>query len=198
MNVADSRVLVLNRSYFPVGICSVKEAFKLICQEADPSDPSKGPLAWILDAKAQPYDLATWMALPVEEGMDSIGLVHGRVRVPRVIRLATFNKVPKTVVKFSRMNVMTRDSFTCCYCNEKKPIRMLSLDHVQPRSKGGRTDWHNIVTACMSCNQSKGDRTPEQAGMELKQKPFRPSWTYLQKSIRGKTYEEWTPWLAKA
>ena len=197
MNVIDSRVLVLNRSYFPVGICSVKEAFKLICQDADPSDTSKGPLAWILDAKAQPYDLATWMSLPVEDGMEYVGLVHGKVRVPRVIRLATFNKVPNTVVKFSRQNVMTRDSFTCCYCGEKKPIRMLSLDHVHPRSKGGRTDWANIVTACMTCNQSKGDRTPEQAGMELLRKPFRPTWSHLQKTIRGKTYEEWVPWLAK-
>lgn len=194
----ESRCLVLNRHFVPVGICSVKEAFKLICQDADSTNPSKGPLAWVIDAKAQPYDLASWMALPVEEGMDSIGMVNSRVRVPRVIRLATFNKVPKTVVKFSRMNVMTRDEFTCCYCNERKPIRMLSMDHVLPRSKGGDTSWGNIVTACTRCNQQKADRTPDEAGMTLLRTPHRPSWSHLHTTTRGKQHEEWDMWLVKS
>lgn len=194
----NSRVLVLNRSFFSVGICSVKDAFKLICQDADDNDPGKGPLAWVLDAKAQPYDLATWMSLKVEDGMETIGLVSKRIRVPRVIRLATFNKVPNTVVKFSRVNVMTRDSFTCCYCGKTKPISNLSLDHVQPKSKGGKTEWNNIVTACMRCNQEKGDRTPEQAGMDLLKQPYRPSWSHLHTQVKGKTYEEWVPWLVKS
>lgn len=196
MLVAETRVLVLNRSYFPVGVCTVKEAFKLICQYVN-DDPNQGPLAHILDAKLQPYDFASWAELEVEEGMDSIGLVNKRIRVPRLIRLITFNKVPNTVVKFSRQNVMTRDSFTCCYCNKRKHISNLSLDHVQPKSKGGKTSWDNIVTACMQCNQVKGDRTPEQAGMELLRKPFRPTWGHLHASLgRGKIYPEWEPWLS--
>ena len=138
------------------------------------------------------------MDLEVEEGMESIGLSSKRIRVPRVIRLATFNKVPNSVVKFSRQNVMTRDNFTCCYCNKRKHISNLSMDHVVPRSKGGRTVWTNIVACCTRCNAEKADRTPHEAGMHLSKVPHRPSWHELHlASARKNMYPEWENFLVK-
>lgn len=189
MSIVDSKVLVLNRSYFPIGICAVKDAFKLICQD----------VADILDKELNPYDYASWAALEVEEGAEAIGLVHGRIRVPRIIRLKDFNKVPSTVVKFNRTNVFMRDKFTCCYCEQRKPLAQLSMDHVLPRAQGGKTDWLNIATSCVPCNQTKADKTPEQAGMRLRAKPFKPSWTYLKILFnKGRIHEEWVPFLKKA
>jgi 5-methylcytosine-specific restriction endonuclease McrA len=95
------------------------------------------------------------------------------VRVPAVIRL--LGKVGrKKVVKFSRINVLTRDKFTCQYCGTKKLMRELNYDHVVPRAQGGKTVWENIVASCYDCNSIKRNRTPQEAGMRLLNAPVRP------------------------
>ncbi len=87
------------------------------------------------------------------------------MKVPAVIRLRrNFGKV-KRGVKFSRVNVFSRDGFRCQYCSRKGPMSKLTFDHVVPRSCGGRTEWTNIVTACQPCNAQKGGRTPDESGM---------------------------------
>jgi len=78
-------------------------------------------------------------------------------------------------VHFSRVNVYTRDGFRCQYCGERKAMRDLNYDHVIARVRGGKTVWENIVTSCYACNDRKGSRTPEEAGMTLRGKPFKPS-----------------------
>jgi len=80
----------------------------------------------------------------------------------------------KRGVKFSRINVFTRDNFRCQYCGSRKPMRDLNYDHVIPRTHGGRTVWENIVTCCYPCNERKSCRTPEQSGMKLLRAPYRP------------------------
>ena len=95
------------------------------------------------------------------------------VKMPAVVRLhGVLGR--KKVVKFSRINVLTRDDFKCCYCGAKKLVRELNYDHVLPRSMGGKTTWENIVSSCYECNAKKGNRTPEQAGMKLLRPPVKP------------------------
>lgn len=95
------------------------------------------------------------------------------LKVPAVVRLLRAVS-RKKAVKFSRMNVLTRDQWTCQYCGRKLPTRRLNYDHVVPRSQGGKTCWENIVASCIECNDRKRNRTPEQAGMRLRRPPYRP------------------------
>ena len=92
---------------------------------------------------------------------------------PAVIRLATYVKPPRRRVGFSRRAVLRRDAYTCQYCGEV--TAWPTLDHVVPRWLGGGASWTNLVTACRDCNQRKGGRTPEQAGMPLLRRPAAPS-----------------------
>jgi 5-methylcytosine-specific restriction endonuclease McrA len=97
------------------------------------------------------------------------------MRTPAVVRLRKAGTTIKHAVRFSRVNVYTRDGFRCQYCGERQEMRRLNYDHVVPRVRGGRTVWENIVTCCYPCNDRKGSRTPEEAGMTLRRKPFKPS-----------------------
>ena len=96
------------------------------------------------------------------------------LRTPAVVRLKTGGTATKQAVRFSRINVYTRDGFRCQYCGEKRSMRDLNYDHVIPRVKGGQTNWENIVTSCYACNDRKGSRSPEEAGMKLRKKPVKP------------------------
>lgn len=96
------------------------------------------------------------------------------VKAPSVVRLLR-SVGRKRVVRFSRINVMTRDGFTCQYCGVQLPISKLNYDHVVPRAQGGRTTWTNVVTSCYDCNTKKGAQTPEQAGMVLRRQPAKPA-----------------------
>jgi 5-methylcytosine-specific restriction endonuclease McrA len=96
------------------------------------------------------------------------------IYMPSIIRLIKPLGRFKHEVKFSRIGVYTRDNFTCLYCGVQKPIKELNFDHVIPRYLGGKTVWHNVVTSCYVCNFKKANRTPEQAGMQLIRKPYKP------------------------
>lgn len=117
------------------------------------------------------------------------------MKVPAVVRLKKPMNGVKRGIKFSRINVYTRDRFRCQYCGERKPMRELNYDHVIPRVRGGRTVWENIVTSCYSCNEHKGHRTLKESGMKLLSQPIKPKslpHTFLQ--IDRKTIPE--PWEA--
>jgi len=96
-------------------------------------------------------------------------------------------------VRFSRINVYRRDNFTCQYCCRKHSVGNLTFDHVLPKSQGGATNWTNIVTACLPCNQHKGARTPEQAGMKLLRTPKKPQW--FQQDLVSSPPALWKPYL---
>lgn len=110
----------------------------------------------------------------VESYDEVIRSVSVSLRMPAVVRLVRGIRYHDPKVRFSRINVLTRDGFRCQYCGEKLPAHELTFDHVVPRSQGGKTSWTNIVTACRGCNADKGNRTPEQAGMKLLSTPVRP------------------------
>ena len=153
----NSSVLVLNRSYLPVHVTSVRRAFAMIYQD----------LACVVNDRYETFDFESWRRVRAANGCDVIGTPSGEIRVPRVIVLSVFDRVPKRHARYSRANIFTRDKFTCQYCGVR-PIRSeLNLDHVIPRSLGGRTSWDNVVCSCVECNRKKGGRTPTQARLRL-------------------------------
>ena len=111
----------------------------------------------------------------IEEYDEEIRSLYVALRTPAVVRLKKGGTAAKQVVRFSRINVYTRDGFRCQYCGERRAMRDLNYDHVTPRVKGGKTVWENIVTSCYACNDRKGSRTPEEAGMKLRKKPIKPT-----------------------
>ena len=119
------------------------------------------------------------------------------IRLPAVARLKKTVSRMKKDVKFSRLNVYARDGFRCQFCGEKKAQRLLTYDHVLPFSRGGKTEWTNIVTACGSCNRRKANRTPEEANMRLLQRPVRPKALPLVSAfaLPNVVPAEWLPYL---
>ena len=186
MSVLTTKVLVLNRSYFPVHVTSVRRAVCLLYQG----------IAKAVDQQYRTFDFNSWSDLSSALHDDTISLVDRVIRVPRVILLIGYDRVPKRQVRFSRFNVFARDNNTCQYCGEKLPRSELNLDHVVPRSQGGLSTWENMVCSCFTCNRIKGGRMPEEAGMRLIRKPFRPEWTpFMLETFSFKRYHEWRPYL---
>ncbi len=182
----NTKVLVLNRSWVPIGFCSVREAFKYIAED----------IADIMDSDLNTYDYKTWYELEVEEDEESVGTVNKRIKVPRIVRLKDFNKVPNTVLRFNRKNLYLRDRYVCQYCAKKFPAGTLSMDHVIPKSRGGQTSWTNIVTSCIICNTRKADRTPVEAKMKVIKAPYAPRHLDIDVlHIEGRRYKEWDMFL---
>src|SRR2546430_7688977 len=111
--------------------------------------------------------------LPTREGEDGACTLASRLafRIPSVIRLREFRRIPFQTRALSRKNIIMRDRSTCQFCGRVLPAAELTLDHVVPRSRGGRTDWDNLVACCHPCNNRKGDRLPEEAGLKLLRPP---------------------------
>ena len=143
--------------------------------------------ALVLNASFEPIHVVSWQrALQllfqgkvevIEDSEQEVRTVRITIKVPAVLRLLTYVPVKKRqIVRFSRMNIFLRDSHRCQYCGHHFSKNQLTLDHVVPVVQGGRKGWENIVTACKPCNQRKGGRTPQQAGMRLTRKPKQPNW----------------------
>ena len=117
--------------------------------------------------------------------------------LPSVAHLVKPVSQQKNGVKFSRLNVYTRDGFRCQYCGRRMPMKHLNYDHVVPRIKGGRTVWENIVTSCYTCNDRKGSRTLEQSGMRLLSQPHKPKSLPLVAPVwkTNRMPEAWAPYL---
>ncbi|HEX9595888.1 MAG TPA: HNH endonuclease [Anaerolineales bacterium] len=140
----QSPVLVLNATYEPVNVCGARRAIVLILKGA---------------------------ALAEEESAREVRSTSLAIRVPSVIRLLEYHRIPYQSRVLSRKNILIRDRHTCQFCGETLPSSELTLDHVMPRSQGGKSAWENLVACCYACNNRKGDRTPEQSGMKLLKQP---------------------------
>ncbi|MGB9630236.1 MAG: HNH endonuclease, partial [Thermodesulfobacteriota bacterium] len=123
--------------------------------------------------------------------------VRFAIRLPAVIRLNRFIKRKTPMVKFSRQNLYIRDGGRCQYCGASYEEKELTYDHVIPRSRGGQTEWTNVVTCCIRCNLKKGGRTPEEAGMFLIRRPRAPIWIPLLTMSLGikETPDPWKNYL---
>ncbi len=182
-----SAVLVLNRSYLPIHVTSVRRAYSLLYQG----------IARAVNEQYQTFDFESWSGLGIGVEDDATGIVGGLIRVPRVILLGAFDRVPRRHVRFSRINIYARDSNTCQYCGQRMTRARLNLDHVLPRSQGGRSTWENVVCCCRHCNRRKGGRTPRQAEMRLIRKPARPRWSPVLSVLGGREgHPQWRPFLS--
>jgi 5-methylcytosine-specific restriction endonuclease McrA len=175
-------VLVLNRSFLPINITSVKRAFCLLYLD----------IARAVNEEYKLFNFESWSKIPVEAKDDTIGLVDRVIKIPRVIMVLAYDRIPSRHVRFNRLNIFARDNNTCQYCGEKLPKSRLNIDHIIPRSRGGKSTWENVVCCCISCNRKKGGRTPNEAKMRLIKNPQRPKYTPLLKNIQ---YKEWMPFL---
>lgn len=167
-----SPVLVLNQNYEPLNVCTARRALLLV-----------------LSRKAEVLETAGHV---LRSPSTAIGC-------PSVIRLQYMIRRPRGRAALSRREVFARDGYTCQYCG--KHTRDLTLDHVIPRSMGGRDTWDNLVSACRECNHRKGSRTPEQARMHLLRQPREPSATpyrLVYRHVAGRPPREWLLYLPVA
>jgi 5-methylcytosine-specific restriction endonuclease McrA len=163
-------VLVLNASYEPVNICAARRAIVLV-----------------LKGVAAAEELSH---IFVHSALQSI-------RLPSVIRLLEYRRIPHQTRALSRKNILMRDRYTCQYCLSTLPSSDLTLDHVVPRSRSGETAWENLVTCCHACNNRKGNRTPEEAGMRLTRQP-RPFSLHTSRHLMrllAKADDQWRKYL---
>ncbi|NNC86917.1 MAG: HNH endonuclease [Akkermansiaceae bacterium] len=189
--VLDRPVLVLNRLWQPIHTCSVRRALKLVCLGHAQVVQTDG------EARYQTHDFTSW----VEHSSDNVAdelvrTVRLALRIPKIIVLALYGRLPRKEVKFTRHNVFLRDKFTCQYCGVRFIERELNLDHVVPRDKGGKTTWENIVTSCIGCNTRKANKLIHQVNMRLLREPRIPRWRPLfgMKS-EAPTDESWVQFL---
>jgi 5-methylcytosine-specific restriction endonuclease McrA len=168
---SSGRVLVLNASYEPINVCTVRRAAVLVLKD-----------------RAEILERSEW-ALHAEN-----------LTLPRpiVIRLKAYVRIPRDAHrrKITRRAVFARDRWTCQYCGQERGS--LTVDHVIPRSKGGDSGWENIVTCCAPCNRRKGDRLPSQANMVPRQKPHAPSSTIFIHVAAPEIPSAWEQYLPQA
>jgi len=181
-----SNVLVLNKSFLPVNITTVRRAFCLLY----------AGIAKAVNDQYETFDYQSWSQITAERNDDTIGLVGRVIKVPRVILLIAYDRVPKRHVRFSRYNIFARDKNSCQYCGRRFSRSELNIDHVIPRSQGGTSTWENVVCSCHDCNRKKGGKNPEQARMRLVSPPRKPAWTPpLNISLQEIMHKEWAPFL---
>jgi 5-methylcytosine-specific restriction endonuclease McrA len=171
MSTADHRhVLVLNRLWQAVNVCSVERAMALLCTGHAQVVHQEG-------ADFNTFSFGEWCDFSSRDHNEPVvRTISIRIRIPRIILLLFFDRIPSKEVKFTRFNVFSRDKNTCQYCGRKFDRKDLNIDHVVPRQRGGRTTWTNVVCSCLDCNRRKANRSPEEAGMHLVRKPKKPRW----------------------
>ena len=159
-------VLLLNADYSAMSVCSVERAVVLVL--LDKAD--------VVHARADGVLRSARLQLPF----------------PSIVRLRSYIRLPYRHIMLTRKNVLRRDRFRCQYCGAREH---LTIDHVMPRSRGGKDTWENLVAACTGCNARKGCRTPDEAAMPLVRRPFRPSHVMFIRDYVGNVDEPWKPYL---
>ena len=165
-SIVNRSVLMLNQNYEPLTICSARRAIVLL-----------------FNGKAELIETADGIR---------VHTVNHSFALPSVVRLSQYKRVPFKKIMLTRKNILLRDNHTCQYCGTMRGE--MTVDHVIPKHLGGRESWTNLVCACAACNNRKGDRTPEQAGMTLLKKPIRPTFiTFIQRHTA--VSDRWRPYL---
>lgn len=188
----QNTVLVLNKGWQAIHAMSPAKAISMIY----------AGVATALEIQGEDYMIPLkweeWQKLEVKEGDPFVNTTKAKIKIPRVIILCKYDKVPIRSSRLSSANIRKRDNDTCQYCGRHGSKRKLNMDHVIPRSRGGRTSWTNLATACVKCNSYKRDRTPEEAGMKLERKPEAPKPLPLTHFIQNHyDIPEWEPFIHK-
>ncbi len=191
----QTSVLVLNRLYLAIHIVNARRAFGLLFREA-------AEVIHLEEGTYANHDFRSWreaseLRAAVKQPHDDwIRAVNFEIQVPRVIRLLSFDRLPRRELHLNRRGVLARDGHRCQYCGRQFPAHQLSLDHLIPRSRSGSTTWENVVCACLKCNVKKGGRTPKEARMTLVRRPVKPKQNpILVLKLGNPKYESWKTWL---
>lgn len=155
------KVVVLNKVWQPICVVESKKAVLLLC---------RGTAKAVEPSTYEVFDLEEWLSVPTKNG-NYMQAVRFKFPIPEAVLLLKYSKFPKHSTSFSKRKVFSRDGFTCQYCGRK--LDELTLDHVVPKSKGGKTIWENVVAACKKCNNKKGNQ-PVGKKFKLKKKPEPP------------------------
>ena len=169
--VLQKKVLVLNKTWAPMGVVTLQRAIVMLFSEYSDGTPK----AKVIEPES--YAQMTWSdwsklrPLATDEVLQTASLSF---RIPEIILLSRYEKLPKPKYHFSRRTLYKRDNLQCQYCGKKFNSSELTVDHVLARSKGGLTTWENCVCACVPCNSRKGSRTLQECGMKLIRQPKKP------------------------
>ena len=181
-SVLSQPTLVLNESWIAIHTVPVKHALRLLFT---------GAAKAIQPETYEVHEFETWADLAVLTGEPCIRTVRLRIKVPEVIVLTRYNGLPDPAAVFTRRNLFRRDHNTCQYCGSRPGTSELSIDHVLPRSRGGKSSWMNCVLACMDCNRRKANRLPEEAGLKLSRPPIKPRWSPLIEIPVARVRQSW-------
>jgi 5-methylcytosine-specific restriction endonuclease McrA len=190
MKTLDRPVLVLNKSWMPIRIITVKRACTLVFAEK---------ASVILPDDISDYSVhgwKRWMDMPVSEKEEGIQLCHSRIRIPEVIVLIRFDRVKTTGVRLTKRNIFIRDGHTCQYTGKKVKLDDADIDHVIPKSRGGASTWDNMVVCSKEINRQKANRTPEEAGLKLLKQPHRPTYSRVMIDPRMNVPKSWEKFLS--
>jgi 5-methylcytosine-specific restriction endonuclease McrA len=197
-SVLNANVLVLNKHYMALRIISVRRAFSLLFRDL-------AQVISVEDGQYTTYDFQSWAEVShlrrefEPDAHEWLRTVRFEIVVPRIIRLLFYDKLPRQNVKFNRRNIFARDNNRCQYCGKKFPLADLSLDHILPRSQGGKSTWENVVCSCLDCNVRKGGRTPQQASMKLLAQPCKPRRSpMIAIKLTSERYAPWKEFLDQA
>jgi len=169
----DGSVLMLNRYYAAIRVVSVRRAMSMLYRDL-------AEVVYVEDNQFVGHDFQSWQEVSALRAKyhrhrhEWIRCVRFELVVPRVIRLLFYDRLPRQTVKFNRRNIYARDSSRCQYCGKRFSSSELSLDHIIPRSQGGRSTWENVVCCCVRCNVCKGGRRPDEAHVHLVARPAKP------------------------
>jgi len=187
----DASVLVLNKLYLPIHIVDARRAFALLTREV-------AEVVWIEENRFETHDFDSWVELSALRGEfsdddgDYVRTVNLEIRVPKIVRLLVYDRLPARAVKFNRRNLYARDESRCQYCGKRFHSSELTLDHVVPRSRGGKSTWDNLVCCCVACNARKGGRLLGETHMRLIRSPFKPRRSpIIRLTIRDEKYKSW-------
>ncbi len=194
----DASVLVLNKYYAAIRVVSVRRALSMLYRDL-------AEVVHVEDGVFTGHDFESWMEVSQARARfekarhDWIRCVRFEIAVPRIIRLVVYDRLPRQSVKFNRRNIYARDNNRCQYCGKKLPTSELSLDHVVPRSLGGKSTWENIVCCCIHCNVRKGGRRPDEAHMKLVTLPVKPKRSpAIMVRLTSEKYASWKQFLDNA
>lgn len=186
MGVLNDKVLILNKSWIAIRIKNVKHAIKLVSRQR----------AFIVDTESFAiYSWNEWVKFNVSDNDKYIVSTSGKIKCPEVLVLSSYNKLPKSKPRLTKKNIFIRDGYKCQYSGEKVTKKTADIDHVVPKSKGGKTTWDNLVVCSKKINRLKSNKTIQEVGLELIQKPKEPNFRNVLIDPNMKIPDSWLNFL---
>jgi len=186
MTALNDLVLILNKGWTPIRVRNVKTAIKLLFRKracvVSPED-------------YQVFSWEKWLEQKIEDGEKYIQAVSCKIKVPEVIVLTEYQKIPIYDVRLTKKNIFLRDKWRCQYSGKVLSPKEADIDHIIPKSKGGKNTWGNLVTTSKKLNRKKGNKSLEEVGLKLLKKPSKPSHRSLLFDPRKKIPESWSKFL---